>query len=426
MSAARHGLRRRLVAAFALFALGTALCFSLFAVLFVYSVEDDFFERLLAQEAAHQRSTWAASARTPAPLRPFVSVHHKRSSFPADLAGAMPAAATAGEFAGADGRHYHVRQVLRSGSAPVFLVAEVSKELVVRPRLPYILGFLGVSTLVILAITLALGYWLARRATEPLTRLTSLVSGAIPGRLPQGFAADFPENEIGELARTLEQALDRIAGFIEREQHFTRDASHELRTPLAVIDGAAALLARHAMPPQAAAQLQRIRNACAQMAHTVEALLALAREELRRDDGGEVHLLPLVESTVVQFAHLLDGKQVEVIVDLPTAMRVRTHPGALAILLANLVGNAFAHTRQGRVRIGAEGSDLVIEDSGPGVAPDVRQRMFEAGTKGEDSSGFGLGLSIASRLAARLEIGLAIGDAPGGGTRAVLRWPIAT
>ncbi len=425
MSAARHGLQRRLVAAFALFALVTALCFSLFSILFVYTTEDRFFEQMLAQEAARQTTEWRTTGSLTAPMRDYVSVHRARATFPPDLANAMPAAAQGGEFAGTQGRHYHVAGI-SLGTGAAFLVAEVSKDLVVRPRLPFILGFFGLSTLAILAITLALGYWLARRAAEPLTRLTGLVSGAVPGRLPQDFAAGFPDNEIGELARTLEQALERIAGFIEREQHFTRDASHELRTPLSVIDGAAALLARHPMPPQAAAQLQRIRSACAQMGHTVDALLALAREELRRDDGGEVALLPLVESTVVQFAHLLDGKQVEVLVELPPAMRVRAHPAALAILLANLVGNAFAHTRQGRVRIAAEGTGLVIEDSGPGVAPEVRQRMFEAGAKGEGSSGFGLGLSIASRLAARLGIGLAIGDAPGGGTRAVLRWPSAT
>ena len=55
MSAARHGLRRRLVAAFALFALATALCFSVVSVLFVYSVEDSLFANLLEREAEYQQ-----------------------------------------------------------------------------------------------------------------------------------------------------------------------------------------------------------------------------------------------------------------------------------------------------------------------------------------------------------------------------------
>lgn len=425
MSGPRHGLRRRLVGAFALFALVTALCFSLFCVLFAYTIEDRFFEQMLEQESAHQRAAWQAGRPGARPLRDYVSVHQDRGTFPADLAMAASGARPAGEFSGSGGRHYHVVQLARDGAQPLLLVAEVSKELVVRPRLPFILRFLGLSTLAILAITLGAGYWLARRATDPLTRLTALVSDARPGSLPHGFGSSFPDNEIGVLARTLEEALERIAGFIEREQHFTRDASHELRTPLAIIDGAAALLAQQPMASQATAQLQRIRSACGQMGHTVDALLALAREELRSDDAQAVAVLPLVESAIVQFAHLLDGKQVDVIVDLPATMQVRAHPGALAILLGNLIGNAFAHTRQGAVCIRADGKDLVIDDSGPGVAPELRQRLFQAGAKGQDSGGHGLGLSIASRLAARLGMDLDIGEAAGGGTRARLRWPAA-
>ena len=275
-----HSLQRRMVAAFALFALVTALCFSAFSVLFVYVVEDSFFHNILAEEAAHQQKAWRAYGNTAAPLRPFVSVHRSVSTFPADLARKRAGGARGAEFAGEQGRHYHLRPVNLDGAATAYLVAEVSGELVVRPRMPFIMTFLGLSTLAILAITLGIGYWLARRATAPLARLTALVSDALPGQLPQHFAHQFPDNEIGVLAHQLDGAMARIAGLIEREQHFTRDASHELRTPLSIIDGAAQLLAQQAMPPQAAAQVQRIRSAATDMTQTVETLLALAREEL--------------------------------------------------------------------------------------------------------------------------------------------------
>lgn len=408
-----NSLRNRLVAAFGLFALITALFFSAFVVVFVYTVEDGFFHKLLDQEAAHQRQHGIGTT----PLRDYVSVHRSAATFPPDLQRAMAGGARGSEFAGEQGRHYHLRAL-----APGFLVAEVSRELVVRPRMPFILGFLGVSMLAIMALVLALGYWIARRATAPLTRLTGLVSAAAPAQLPQRFAGQFPDNEIGLLARALDDAMVRIAGFIEREQHFTRDASHELRTPLAVIDGAAQLLAQQPMAPQAADQLQRVRLAASQMSHSVDMLLALAREELRGDAPGPVAMLPLVESAVVQFAYLIGDKPVEVSVDVNPAATVRLHQGALAILLGNLVSNAFSHTHQGHVRISFADQVLVVADSGPGIAPELEQRLYEAGAKGQASAGVGLGLSIAQRLAARVGVGLQIVSTAEGGTRAALQF----
>ena len=377
-------MRRRLVWASAILALFTALAFSALGLVFVYTVEDSFFNRMLREEAAHQEQAWRRGT----------------------------------EFPGRQGRHYHLRALDLPGAGPAWLVAEVSRELVVRPQLPLIVGVLGGCAALLLVTTVAVGSWLARRATAPLRALVQLVESAAPARLPQGFGAQFPDNEIGALARALDAALARVAGFIEREQHFTRDASHELRTPLAVIDGAAELLAQAPLAPQAAAQLQRIRMSSTQMAQALETLLALAREQLQ---GGEpagpppmLPLLPLAEELVLQFALLLDGKDVQVQVDLTPQDTVRAHRAALSILLGNLIGNAFAHAGSGTVRIFRDGACLVVQDQGPGIGAEVQARLFEPGVKGAASGGLGLGLSIARRLGERAGIGLAIESGSGG------------
>lgn len=413
-----RALRRQLVAAFVLFAAATALLFGTFCLVFVYTVEDSFFERMLSEEADHQVASWRSTGAPARTLRPFISVHRSAASFPPDLVRAM-AGARGREFAGSEGRHYHLRPVDAAPATRLFLVAEVSRELVVHPRLPFIVGVLALLAGMMLLLTIAVGYWLARRATAPLEQLTALVSAATPGQLPRRFGGAFPDNEIGLLARTLDEAMARIDGFIEREQHFTRDASHELRTPLAVIDGAAHLLAQQPMAPQAEDQLQRIRTACRQMEQTLEALLSLAREELGQAETQAVSLLALVERAVVEHAGLLEGKPVEVLVEVASGAKVAGNPAVLAILIGNLVGNAFAHTRAGEVRIGFGNRRLMVSDTGPGIAPELRARMFDAGVRGPASGGYGLGLSITSRLAARSGIGLAI-DSDAGGSRAVL------
>ncbi len=424
MSAAvSHSLRRRLTGAFALVALCTALLFSGFAVIFMYALEDEFFANILAQETAHQQASWQANGVPAAPLRPYVSLHRDAGSLPADLRRQL-GGAHSGEYFGEAGRHYHVRVLALPGragaAAPLFLVAEVSSELLVRPRLPKVLGLLGGMLFVIVAATLALGYWLARRATGPLEKLAHLVASAAPEQLPKGFAAGYPRNEIGALARALDDAMSRMAAFIAREQQFTRDASHELRTPLAVIEGACYLLAEQPMAPQAAQQLQRIRRAATGMAQTVDTLLALAREDLpgaaERPEAQPVPLLALAESTVVQLAHLLDGKAVEVEVEIDPHARFYMPQPALAIVLANVVGNAFQHTQAGRVRIGYSGGGLVVSDQGPGIDEAIRARLFEPGVKGGASSGHGLGLSIARRLAERIGLDLALRPGAQGGT----------
>ncbi|MES3025592.1 MAG: HAMP domain-containing sensor histidine kinase [Pseudomonadota bacterium] len=436
MSAVRHGLRRRVVAACALSTLVTAALFSGLALAFAYTVEDSGLSRQLVQEEELQRKSWNSQRKLATPMRDFVTLHASAATFPADLRRQLrsavqpgvdaralgPELAAAGnEFFGDEGRHYHVR-VIKPGGRHVYLVAEVSGELVVRRRLASLLGFLGWLAAAVLVCTLVLANWLARRATAPLTRLAELVSNAAPGKLPEHFASQFPDNEIGVVARNLERSMQRIADFIEREQHFTRDASHELRTPLAAIEGAAALLSSQPLSPQGADQLQRIRTAAAHMSQTVATLLALAREELHEQAAQQVALLPVIERAIVDFAYLLDGKPVEVVVTVAADARVAGHRTVLAIVVSNLVSNAFSHTMQGEIRLYLEDGNLVIADSGPGIAPGLQARLFEAGVKGEGSSGFGLGLSIARRLGERFGIALSVENGANGGARAVLRF----
>lgn len=417
MSARYHGLRRRMVAAFAGFSLLTALCFSVFCLVFVYTVEDHFLGRMLAEEAAYQRRAWAEGRRLAPPLRATTTLHHDASTFPPDLLRQGPP--RSGEFFGDQGRHYHVLALALPGDARQrYLVAETSGDLAVRPRVRYFVTVLAVLAVAVLSITLAVGYWLARRATAPLGRLTDAVAKVGHGKLPQGLASGLPDNEIGLLATTIEQAMARIAAFLEREQHFTRDASHELRTPLAVIEGAAFLLAQQPLPEQSAEQVERIRQAARHMEQTLRTLLALAREE-----GGDTwpasafKVLPMVEDTVVRHACLAKG---EVDVELDQHAQAVCYPEAFAILLDNLIKNAFQHGAGGPVRIYADDGWLVIEDSGPGIDPALRPRLGQPGAKRAGSAGFGLGLSITRRVAERAGITIQIDNGVQGGVRAAL------
>lgn len=421
MTTTYYSLRHRLVLAFLAFSLLAVLLFSFLAVMFAYSVEDSFFQRMLRDEATHQTAALQRTGRPATAKHEQIRVYTNHTELPADLQRQYLPEQRQHEFAGDGGRHYHLMK-LDTGLArlpTLLLVAEVSQYLEVRPVRTEMLWFLAKVALAVLGLTCLGGYLLARRATAPLSSLAKQIADTEPANLPKHFAAHYPNNEIGVLAQSLETALQRIDAFIQREQHFTRDASHELRTPIAVVRSAAELLAQQALPDCARQPLQRIQLASMQMEQTVSLLLSLARET---SDCAEQHvaLLPLVEASIVQFAHLLDGKPVTVSVDLDEPFIVKGQATVLAIVLGNLIRNAFQYTASGQIRIGRDGKTLLIDDTGTGIDPAVHDRLFEPLVKGEHSNGFGIGLSIVARLCQRHGIGLTVVNMPAGGTRAAL------
>lgn len=423
MGSRAHSLRNRIAAAFLLSATLVALLFSLFNLVFLYGVEDSMFAHMLDEEAVHQREHWQRHGELTTPLRDYVALYPSAGSLPATVREPLQEEPERREFSGEDGKHYHLAVLeLQSGQPAAYLLAEVSDYLLVRPIRNRMLAFYAVSALAVLSIAGLIGYLLARRATAPLTRLVEVLDEIEPDRPPAPFASAFPDNEIGSLAKSLEQALARVAAFVEREQNFSRDASHELRTPVTIIQSSTELLARQDLPENAREQLQQIRSAALQMEQIINTLLALARETSATAHPA-IMLLPILEKTIVQHAKLLRDKDVRVDVQVPASASVTLPAPVLSILLNNLVANAFHYTETGVIRIAWHDNALEIRDTGPGIEEDIVERLGEPLVKGHASTGFGLGLSIAKRLCDRFDIVLGIGAMEDGGTRAQMRFP---
>lgn len=418
MSLKHLSLRRRIIASFLAMTTAACLLFGFFAFLFAYVVEDSLFEDALSEEVAHQQSHWRDHGRLDRPTRDYIELYRDPAAFPVDLRRQHGVESGRGEFSGDGGRHYHVRTFdLPGGAGAAYAVAEVSRHLVVRPIREEMLVFLALWMAGLLLATGLLGYWLANRATAPLTRLAGLVSGAGTDRIPSVSADAFPANEIGLLAATLERAFDRIRAFVERESRFTRDASHELRTPLAVIRSAAELVeVQRDLPPAVAKPLHRITDAAREMERTIDLLLSLAREENSRPKAENVPLLPLVEAAVLRASERFDGAGHSVSIDVPESRIIYVNPTAAAIILDNLIGNAFQHSRGGELSIRTQGDELVIADTGPGIPGSVSEALYQPFSKGEGSGGHGLGLSIVRRLCDRNNIALGLECSANGGT----------
>ncbi len=423
-------LHRRWMAAMAAFTLAVTLLFGLFAMGFVYTVEDLFIERALMQELARQQAHHRAHGRWPEPVGDGPRVVQHVDDLPPDLVAPLRAEPRRTEVPGNDGRHYHLLPLQPDGGPP-WLVAEVSGQLVVRPVRSRLLGWLAGWGGATLAVALLLGGLLARRVARPLEMLAQRVTAVEPQRLPAlgaSVAEGLGDDEVGDVGRAFDALLARTRAFVEREQAFTRDASHELRTPLAVLRlQIERLQADAATPPGVRGGLSAMHAATLLMQQTVQTLLLMAREaeSAAATTTEPVPLLPLAEHWVLAHAEWLDHQPLRLHLALGRDDALPLPAPVLQLALASLLGNAFAHgTPGGEVQVALEDGALCVRNPGDEPPPDATEPY----AKGGRSGGFGLGLAILQRLLQRHGARLLLAHADGV-TRALVcapgPWPPA-
>jgi len=273
-------------------------------------------------------------------------------------------------------------------------------------RLFLIIGVLSGTGLALLA-----GLMVARRAMAPIAALTATARKIERTRDPAQRIPDVEaDDEIAELARTLDdmlQALDasraETEGALARQREFVADASHELRTPLTSVLANLELLADSLDGDQQDAAHSALRSS-RRMRRLVADLLLLARYDAARQaphtptDIGQVLVEAAAELGVIADGHELSIDANRAVVD---GARDELHR-----LTLNLMENAIRHTPRGtQVRAAVERVDgsvrLIVEDDGPGIARDLRDRVFERFVRGAGDRGgsSGLGLSIVHAVA---------------------------
>ena len=280
-----------------------------------------------------------------------------------------------------------------------FLTYDIAEERESQARLNQALMLsVGVFTLA----SLLVGFWAASRVMSPVTELAQRLRRSGRSAEPEALASHFAEDEVGELAKALDDYAERLTDVVRRDREFNADVSHELRTPLAVIRGAAELmLARPDLDQKARARLQRIQRAEQQCTDLIGALLLLSRNERGH---GAADVGRIAEQLLDAHRGQLGGKPLELRLDgAPGQLVVDAPEAAVTVALSNLIGNAVKYTQQGEVvvRLGESAVDVI--DSGPGLSAEDAARLFERGYRGshaEHTQGGGIGLSIVRRLCA--------------------------
>ena len=298
-----------------------------------------------------------------------------------------------------------------------------------RVRFFLLFGVLGGTALSLLG-----GAMIARRAMAPIAQLTATAEEIRHTRDPaQRIDVPTTDDEVGQLARTLDEMLRALAAsraelqeVLVRQREFVADASHELRTPLTSVIANLELLADSLHGDQGDAARAALRSSH-RMSRLVADLLLLARADAGRPAAQE----PLdLSAVVVDAAGEVGPLAADHEFSLDTApVWVDGSRDDLHRLALNLLENALRHTPPGtavRASVGRRDGEavLVVEDRGPGIAPELRERIFERFVRGSGDHGqsFGLGLSIVRAVAERHGGSVSVEDAEPG-ARFVVRLP---
>lgn len=272
-----------------------------------------------------------------------------------------------------------------------------------RNRISGDLRIQGLVTAAVIAAAVLISWITAGRLLRPLRSVTDTARTISEHDLSQRIPVE-NDDEVGELAETFNQMLDRLEQSFASQRSFIDDAGHELRTPITIIMGQLELMGDSAEDREQT--LAVVNDELARMARIVEDLLLLAKAEQANFITREpVEVSELTADLFVKARTL--GERAWVFDGTATGTaeldQQRLHQAVL-----NLARNAVEHTDAGtEVGIGSEIVDgslrLWVRDHGPGIAAEDQQRIFERFSRGRGarrrSDGAGLGLAIVSAVA---------------------------
>jgi len=297
-------------------------------------------------------------------------------------------------------------------------------------RLVQIWGFRAILAVGVLAVAAGLGALVARRLTRPLRQLNDMASKFSDGDLTARSPVTGP-HETQTLARTLNQAGERLDTLIASQRIFVADASHQLRTPLTALrlsldniaDGVDDEFVREDVE-QATAEVVR-------MSRLVNGLLVLARAEAKVTAAEPLPLREIVAERLSVWRPAADERGVHIalggsVVD--GRPLVLASPGHLEQVLDNVLSNALEVSPDGatitvRSELRGDEVELTVSDEGPGMSDPDKSRAFDRFWRGQGltgRSGSGLGLSVVRQLVTDDGGTVTLRDAPDSGLSVVI------
>jgi len=303
----------------------------------------------------------------------------------------------------AKGTTYRVFSVQTSNQT-----VQIAQDMAVRKRMAGALALRTVGPIALMAPVLMLVvWWVVSGSLAPVSRVRRQVATRQADDLSPVSEADLPD-EVKPLVQELNLLFGRVRNAFDAQQHFVADAAHELRSPLAALKLQVLSLERAENEQARAVAVGRLTAGIERATRLVEQLLVLARQEASEVKLEPVQLTDLAKRTLADLAGAAQARQIDLGLQHADEATVQGKGDALLVMLRNLLDNAIKYTPQGgTVDLSLHHTDkgvaLTVEDSGPGISPEERERVFSRFYRvpGSEAGGSGLGLAIIKAIAER-------------------------
>jgi two-component system OmpR family sensor kinase len=299
---------------------------------------------------------------------------------------------------------------------------QVAQDRAARRGMARKLAVKTVSPIVVMVpLLLFLVWWFVSVSLAPVERVRRQVASRRADELTEVSEDGLPD-EIVPMVHELNLLFHRVRSAFDAQKNFIADAAHELRSPLAALKLQVDGLRRATDEAARDVAVYRLASGIDRATRLVEQLLMLARQQAGPADlecKEQVHLATMVQAIVGDLWEAANARQIDIgLVEADDGL-VLGHADALNILVRNLLDNAIKYTPNGgTINVAARSMDgqlqLTVEDSGPGVTPEDRERIFDrfyrAGGQQGGIGGSGLGLAIVKTIAEMHAAALTVGQ----------------
>jgi len=303
------------------------------------------------------------------------------------------------------GYHNHVIQVAQ----PLRVRQAMATSMAARTLLPWL------ATMPLLG---GMIWWLVGRDLKPLIEVARAVRQRHPTALEPLSSAGLPQ-EVQPLVTALNELLQRLATALATQRAFIADAAHTLRTPLTAVHLQTQIVARATTDAERQQSVAALQRGVERATHLVHQLLTLARLEPEAAQQPQTHvaLNPLLHAVIADHVPLATEKRIDLGLARDDPACLMGDMNTLRILFDNLLENAIRYTPEGgtvdvQITSAPDAIQVEIIDTGPGIPPAERTRVFDRfyRREGTDAPGSGLGLAIVKTIAERHRIQITLHD----------------
>lgn len=251
-------------------------------------------------------------------------------------------------------------------------------------------------------------WFIVRNALKPVNKIAKQVHDRKAAYLEPVSIDNIPA-EIKPLTDSLNHLFKRLDEAFEREKRFASDAAHEMRTPLAVLSTQAQIALKATDTKQREDALRKVLNGVERSSHIIHQLLTMSRM-VPQASIHQATEFDIVKHTTDMIGDLINSalnKNIELSLDAPEHLKMTGSSTAIAIMIRNLIDNAIRYTPENGtvdIQISENTQDktirYIVSDTGPGIAKELRERVFERFFRviGNKASGSGLGLGIVKQI----------------------------